>query len=90
MINYANMVNKLIEKINQIPDDIIIDAIKEVIKEDRKEYFGDLFKAIPKYDTKEKYYYDNKYDLYIHMNSTSHYGIKEALYTDKEEEVMVA
>ncbi len=90
MINDPNMINKLIEKINKIPDEVIRNAIKEIEEEDEKEYFKSLSKLVEDYEINEKYYYEPQYNIYIHIGGTSHNKKDRNLCIDEKKEVMVA
>lgn len=74
MINDPNMISELMKKLDEIPEDIIKNAIKEVIEEDKKESIEELLRDnINNYDLSINinYYCIGDYNLYVHKRSTS-------------------
>ena len=96
MINDPNMINKLLSDFNNIPDEIIKEAIVEVIQEDEKQNIIQSELKIEnkeKYSIKEGYYYFNDTNEYVHkINRTSYNLIERILkrHNDKDEELGVA
>ena len=86
MINDPNMIEELMKKLDEVPEDIIKSAIKEVLEEDKQEYIEELLK-----DNSNNYYLTTEYNLYVHKHETSSikrfFKIEKNEYEDEEVEV---
>ena len=94
MINDPNMIEELMKKLDEAPEDIIKSAINEGLEEDKQEYIEELLKDNSNnYDLNVNinYYLTTEYNLYVHKHETSSikrfFKIEKNEYEDEEVEV---
>lgn len=94
MINDPELIEQLLKELDLIPNEIIKQAIKDVINEDEKENSinvildGDIVK---KYSIKENYNYTKKFNIYVHNNKSNNWlNLFRKKENNKDKEVEVA